>query len=43
MGLVGRYHDASGGFEKARSLRREPAGVDPLWVVVARRSGIDVG
>ena len=36
--LVGHYHELAGGFEAIERLDRSPAGADPLWLVVARRS-----
>lgn len=36
--LVATYHELAGGFDAADLLDRSPAGADPLWVVVARRS-----
>ena len=36
--LVGHYFERAGGYEAPRMLDRSPAGVDPLWLVVARRA-----
>jgi SAM-dependent methyltransferase len=40
MRLIGAYFELAGGFEAPRLLDRSPRGADPLWVVVARRSGV---
>ena len=37
--LIGTYFELAGGFEPPRLIDRSPRGADPLWVVVARRSG----
>jgi SAM-dependent methyltransferase len=37
--LIGTYFELAGGFEPPRVMDRSPRGADPLWVVVARRSG----
>ena len=37
--LIGTYFELAGGFEPPRIIDRSPRGADPLWVVVARRSG----
>ncbi len=42
IALVTSYHEAGGGFEKPTSLIQTPPGADPLWIVMARRSGIEV-
>jgi SAM-dependent methyltransferase len=37
--LVARYHELAGGFEAPARIDRSPAYGDPLWIVIARRSG----
>jgi len=37
--LIGTYFELAGGFEPPRLIDRSPRGADPLWVVVAKRSG----
>jgi SAM-dependent methyltransferase len=37
--LIGAYFELAGGFEPPRLIDRSPRGADPLWVVVATRSG----
>jgi SAM-dependent methyltransferase len=37
--LIGTYFALAGGFEPPHLIDRSPSGADPLWVVIARRSG----
>jgi SAM-dependent methyltransferase len=37
MEFIGRVHELAG-FEEVRQIDRSPAGTDPLWIVVARKS-----
>lgn len=38
MRLLANYLERAGGYQRPELLDRSPAGADPLWVVVARRS-----
>ena len=37
--VVRRYFERAGGYSDVQRVDREPSGVDPLWIVMARRSG----
>ena len=39
--LVASYHVLAGGFEDPVFLDRSPDGADPLWVVIAKRRGVN--